>query len=110
MNPHTLNEFARDVAFVALAMNEELQREHEDVLYQIFGGLTDFSAHAGEAGLAFAKACDGCVSDAWIEIVDNFAISVIKCAIEFCHPASPQELARLAREARDGGSAEGGAA
>lgn len=114
MNPHTLAEYACDVAFVTMAMSEELDRVNEELFphcdrERIFGGFMGFAAHAGEAGLTLAKVCDGLVSDAWIETVDDYAARVVRYAIEHGRPASPQRLARFAREARDGASAEGGA-
>lgn len=114
MTPHTLSEYARDVAFVTLAMIVELQRLDEGKSdsanpYHVFGGFMGFSAHAGEAGLALAKAFDGLVSDAWIEIVDDYAARVIGFAIASGHPATGQVLKRLAFEARGDSAAEGGA-
>lgn len=114
MNPHTLAEYARDIAFVTMAMSEELERVHEEMFpnldrERIFGGFMGFASHAGEAGLVLAKACDGLVTDAWIEIVDDFAGRVVRHAIRAGRPACTATLRRLARKARAGSVAEGGA-
>lgn len=114
MNPHTLAEYARDIAFVTMAMTDVLAGYDEDDLpncyrYHVFNGFMGFAAHAGEAGLALAKACDGFVTDAWIEIADDFAGRVIRHAVRTGRPASAAELRRFARRACDSRDAEGGA-
>ncbi len=113
MNPHTLAEYARDIAFVTMAMSEELERVHEEMFpncdrERIFGGFMGFAAHAGEAGLVLAKACDGLVSDAWIEIVDDYAGRVIRHAVRTGRPACAATLRSFALRARRS-EAEGGA-
>ncbi|MGD9802540.1 MAG: hypothetical protein AB7E80_16405 [Hyphomicrobiaceae bacterium] len=114
MNPHTLAEYARDIAFVTIAMSEELERIHEEMFpncdrERIFNGFMGFASHAGAAGLVLAKACDGLVSDAWIDIVDDFAGRVVRHAIRTGTPASAAELRRFALQARSLSAAEGGA-
>lgn len=115
MNPHTLSEYARDVAFVTLAMLEVIAGYDEDALpgryrYHLFGGFMGFASHAGEAGLMLAKACEGLFSDAWIEIVDDYAGRVIRHAVRTGHPASDAELRRFALRALDTSRKNGGAA
>ena len=100
-------------AFVTMAMSEELERVHEEMFpncdrEHIFGGFMGFAAHAGEAGLVLAKACDGLVSDGWIEIVDDFAALVIHHAITAGRPAGAATLRAFALRARRS-EAEGGA-
>lgn len=114
MNPHTLLEYARDIATVTMAMSDELERVHEQMFpnfdrERIFDGFMGFAAHAGEAGLVLAKTCDGLVTDAWIEIVDEFADRVIRHAVRTGSPASAAALRRFALQARSNAFVEGGA-
>lgn len=113
MNPHILAEYARDIAFVTMAMSEELERIHEEIFpncdrENIFGGFMDFACHAGEAGLVLAKACDGLVCDSWLEIVDDFACRVIRHAVTTGRPAGVAKLRSFALKARRG-ETQGGA-
>ncbi len=113
MNPDTLAEYARDIAFVTIAMSEELERIHEEMFpncdrERIFNGFMGFASHAGEAGLVLAKACDGLVSDAWIEIVDDFAGRVVRHAVRTGRPASQKQLRTFALKACGSASIEGG--
>lgn len=100
-----IRDRAEDVALVTFSMIEALDSYPEAPLpggyrYHLFHGFPGLCDHAAATGIAISMAFDAFDRDCWIDIVDDYARTVIFHAVERGFPADDRTLADMAEESR----------
>lgn len=99
-------DLAEDVALLTFAMMETLAGYDEPRLpggtrYHLFEGFPGFCDHCAAAGLALHRAFRVLDVDQWLDIVDGFAVVVLRYALNHGIAADAATLAVMAHAAAD---------